>query len=102
MTRHLALCDELRARCKTRLQDEQARLKQCFLETPDPLVLLQTRSRLVDEVPRECWQTLEIPPTLALLATGHACMAIYHQVVQRDATLSRMMPKGWLRDPDNK
>ena len=39
---------------------------------------------------------------LALLATGHACMAIYHQVVQRDATLSRMMPKGWLRDPDNK
>ena len=39
---------------------------------------------------------------LVLLATGHAGMAIYHQVVQRDDTLSRMMPKGWLRNPSDK
>ena len=39
---------------------------------------------------------------LVLLATGHAGMAIYHQVVQRDDTLSRMMPKGWLRNPSGK
>jgi len=36
---------------------------------------------------------------LTLLATGHAGMAIYHQIFQRDGTLSRMLPKGWLRDP---
>ena len=70
MSRYLAQCDELRVRCKTRLQDEQARLKQRFLETSDSLALLQARSRLVDEVLCECWQALEIPPTLALLATG--------------------------------
>ena len=70
MSRYLAQCDELRVRCRTRLQDEQARLKQRFLETSDSLALLQARSRLVDEVLCECWQALEIPPTLALLATG--------------------------------
>ena len=36
---------------------------------------------------------------LTLLAAGHAGMAIYHHLFQRDPTLSRMAPKGWLRDP---
>lgn len=39
---------------------------------------------------------------LTLLAVGHAGMAIYHQVFQHDSTLARMLPKGWLRDPDDK
>jgi cytochrome b561 len=37
---------------------------------------------------------------LVLLALGHACAAIYHHLFQRDATLARMLPKGWLRAPD--
>jgi len=37
---------------------------------------------------------------LVVLALGHACAAIYHHLFQRDATLSRMLPKGWLRAPD--
>ena len=36
---------------------------------------------------------------LMLVAVGHAGAAIYHHLFQRDATLSRMLPKGWLRDP---
>lgn len=36
---------------------------------------------------------------LTLVAAGHAGAAIYHHVFQRDATLARMLPKGWLRDP---
>lgn len=36
---------------------------------------------------------------LMLFAVGHAGAAIYHHLFQRDATLSRMLPKGWLRDP---
>ena len=38
---------------------------------------------------------------LAMLALGHACAAVYHHLFQRDATLSRMLPKGWLRAPDS-
>ena len=36
---------------------------------------------------------------LVLVAVGHAGAALYHHVFQRDATLARMLPKGWLRDP---
>lgn len=36
---------------------------------------------------------------LVLVAAGHAGAAIYHHVFQRDATLARMLPRGWLRDP---
>ena len=36
---------------------------------------------------------------LVLVALGHAGAAIYHHVFQRDATLVRMLPRGWLRDP---
>lgn len=36
---------------------------------------------------------------LVALAAVHAAAAIYHHVVQRDATLARMMPRGWLRIP---
>ncbi|TXH70320.1 MAG: cytochrome b [Lysobacteraceae bacterium] len=34
---------------------------------------------------------------LALLAAAHAGAAFYHHIFQRDATLARMLPKGWLR-----
>ncbi len=36
---------------------------------------------------------------LVLVAAGHAGAAIYHHVFQRDATLARMLPRGWLREP---
>ena len=39
---------------------------------------------------------------LVLLALGHAVAAVYHHLFQRDATLARMLPKGWLRAPDSR
>lgn len=36
---------------------------------------------------------------LVLVAAGHAGAALYHHLFQRDATLARMLPKGWLREP---
>ncbi len=36
---------------------------------------------------------------LGALATAHAAAALYHHLVQRDATLVRMLPRGWLRMP---
>ena len=35
--------------------------------------------------------------TLVALALGHAAAALYHHVFRRDATLARMLPRGWLR-----
>jgi cytochrome b561 len=37
--------------------------------------------------------------TLIVVALGHAAIAIWHHVFQRDATLARMLPDGWLRVP---
>lgn len=37
---------------------------------------------------------------LALLVVAHAGAAFYHHLFQRDATLARMLPKGWLRTDD--
>jgi cytochrome b561 len=37
--------------------------------------------------------------TLVALATAHAVAAIYHHMFLRDATLARMLPRGWLRVP---
>jgi cytochrome b561 len=34
---------------------------------------------------------------LALLVTAHAGAAFYHHLFQGDATLARMLPRGWLR-----
>ena len=34
---------------------------------------------------------------LVLVALAHAAAAIYHHLFQRDATLARMLPNGWLR-----
>lgn len=36
---------------------------------------------------------------LILLALAHAGAALYHHLFQRDATLARMLPRGWLRPP---
>ena len=35
--------------------------------------------------------------TLVALALLHAVAALYHHIVQRDDTLARMLPRGWLR-----
>ncbi len=35
--------------------------------------------------------------TMVALAAAHAAAAIYHHAFQRDATLARMLPRGWLR-----
>ena len=37
--------------------------------------------------------------TLIAVALVHAAAAIYHHVFQHDATLARMLPRGWLRVP---
>lgn len=37
---------------------------------------------------------------LALLVVAHAGAAFYHHLFQRDATLARMLPRGWLRVDD--
>lgn len=34
---------------------------------------------------------------LVVLAAAHATAAVYHHLFQRDATLARMLPRGWLR-----
>ncbi len=34
---------------------------------------------------------------LAALVVAHAAAAFYHHLFQRDATLARMLPRGWLR-----
>lgn len=39
--------------------------------------------------------------TLLVLVLAHAAAAIYHHLFQRDATLARMLPRGWLRDPSH-
>ena len=36
---------------------------------------------------------------LVALAAAHAAAAVYHHLLQRDATLARMLPRGWLRAP---
>jgi cytochrome b561 len=36
---------------------------------------------------------------LVALAAAHAAAAIYHHLFQRDDTLARMLPPGWLRAP---
>ncbi|MGY0505920.1 cytochrome b [Luteimonas sp. e5] len=38
--------------------------------------------------------------SLTLVAMGHAAFAVYHHMVKGDATLARMMPRGWLREPE--
>jgi cytochrome b561 len=38
---------------------------------------------------------------LILVACGHAAMALIHQFVNRDGTLARMLPHGWLRMPNH-
>ncbi len=35
--------------------------------------------------------------TLVVLTLVHAAAALYHHVFKRDATLARMLPRGWLR-----
>ena len=35
--------------------------------------------------------------TLVALVVAHAAAAFYHHLFQRDATLARMLPRGWLR-----
>ncbi len=37
---------------------------------------------------------------LVLLIVAHAAAAFYHHLFQRDATLARMLPRGWLRTGD--
>ncbi len=35
--------------------------------------------------------------TLVVLVVAHAAAAFYHHLFKRDATLARMLPRGWLR-----
>ncbi len=37
---------------------------------------------------------------LVVLVVAHAAAAFYHHLFQRDATLARMLPRGWLRVDD--
>ncbi|WP_291991431.1 [protein-PII] uridylyltransferase [Candidatus Accumulibacter sp. ACC007] len=55
---------------KKRLQDGQRAIGEQFLATGDALHLLHERCHSIDEVLRELWYGLNLPPTLALLAVG--------------------------------
>lgn len=37
---------------------------------------------------------------LVAVAAGHAAAAFYHHIFLRDATLARMLPRGWLHAPE--
>lgn len=37
--------------------------------------------------------------TLVAVASVHTAAAVYHHLFQHDATLARMLPRGWLRPP---
>lgn len=39
--------------------------------------------------------------TLAVVALAHAAAALWHHLVQRDATLARMLPRHWIRTLSN-
>ncbi|NLB57328.1 MAG: cytochrome b [Gammaproteobacteria bacterium] len=58
-----------------------------------------------DPALREIAGTLHLWLFLLLVAVAlvHAGAALHHHLVLRDATLARMLPRGWLRtrDPDN-
>jgi cytochrome b561 len=58
-----------------------------------------------DTALRELAGTLHLWLFLLLVAVAlvHAVAALHHHLVLRDATLARMLPRGWLRtrNPDN-
>ena len=55
------------------------------------------RPRPARTAPKPCTKLLFW--ALVLLALVHAAAALYHHLFQRDATLARMLPRGWLRAP---
>ncbi|MCM8611838.1 [protein-PII] uridylyltransferase [Accumulibacter sp.] len=57
-------------RSRSRLRTGQSELRQRFLDDDDAPYLLQARCALVDEVLRDLWQALSLPPEMALLAVG--------------------------------
>ncbi|WP_166206587.1 cytochrome b [Cognatiluteimonas telluris] len=58
---------------------------------------LASRSDALHEVVRPLHEALFW--ALVVLALAHAAAAIYHHLFQRDDTLVRMLPRGWLRAP---
>ncbi|MEF8702880.1 MAG: [protein-PII] uridylyltransferase [Candidatus Accumulibacter sp. UW26] len=61
---------DLVARCRSCLQSGQMTIRERYLAAGDASRLLRERCRLVDEVLREIWQTLELPASLSLVAVG--------------------------------
>jgi [protein-PII] uridylyltransferase len=61
---------DLVARCRSCLQSGQMTIRERYLAAGDAPRLLRERCRLVDEVLREIWQTLELPASLSLVAVG--------------------------------
>ncbi len=62
--------NELLVRYKSRLQSGQAAIRERYLANPDPFILLNERSALIDELLRELWREIEFPESLALVAVG--------------------------------
>lgn len=61
------------------------------------LPALTGRNPALRELSEEWHETLFW--VLVVLALVHAAAALYHHLFQRDATLVRMLPRGWLRAP---
>ncbi len=57
-------------RSRSWLRTGQSELRQRFLDDDDAPYLLQARCALVNEVLRDLWQALSLPPEVALLAVG--------------------------------
>jgi len=70
MTLDLAARNTLLTRFKSRLQSEQATLRERYFATNDVIGLLRARSRLIDDVLSELWEAMQLPDSLALVAVG--------------------------------
>ena len=70
MTIDSAARNAVLVRYKSRLQTDQAALRESYLAEPDVSRQLRGRSQLVDEVLCELWKALELPDSLALVAVG--------------------------------
>lgn len=55
------------------------------------------RDEALNALAKQCHETLFW--ALAIVALVHAGAALWHHLFRRDATLARMLPRGWLEEP---
>ena len=70
MTLDIDARNTLLTRFKSRLQLEQAGLRERYFANNDVIGLLHARSLLIDDVLSELWDAMQLPDSLALVAVG--------------------------------